>query len=341
MGSEVLPMGRRLAWTAGILLVLAAGAAAVVGADPARLRTRASIRDQPPLRPDEILVEVDGPDGLPVPRGWLRHPDMHVAANGGGGGGSWRTFGNGRQRVEFDRESADPALQGQRWLEFWGALDAAGRPLPFGAILVGPLDPAKRLVTIALPREVPFEGGITRSGSPVPGVTVKARLSFPGAMAWQGWGSDVPSHAEGTSGPDGRFLLGGLSKGPLTVRFSAPPGIALAETTGESGIPLRIDLGAAPWSGVTVTVQGGLPGFEVRVIEGRKGPFSSDIGSMMSDVVVAAGRTGADGKIRIHGLAPDGNYALEIGPDRHRVFRPGREIPRWKPADTTLPAAGR
>jgi len=295
-----MTLGTRAWVTAATLLVLAVAGEFVGAARRRILRRRVPEPPPPTLAPGQLHLKVRGPDGYPVPHGTVT---QLVWSRGAGPGRGTRKV-NGM----VSGSAVLGPLEGEesvRWLEVSAAADTAEEPLPYGAVLVGPVPAGATSFDVALPAERILAGSIRRGGGPLSGVKVRARLahppelaSFPGGESW---------HGQAVTGQDGSFLLGRLGEGAQDIAFECPQGFAIAGRRVEGGAPLDIDLDAGASYTVVVTDRSGNPlGNAVVSVMERPG------GSPGSGRLRARGLADWTGRIRFHGLPGDGRFRLVV-----------------------------
>lgn len=312
-----------------------------------------------PIRRGEIRVRVNGPDGLPVPRGWIRI--AHLESTGGGGG--LGTF-HGVASKSLAPKSPESTL----WIEFLRPCDRDGTPLPFGAVVRERVPWEPREITLILPPESSIEGiTLDREGRPLPSVRVRARPAYPPEVAGLFQESEVEpdpagfnargedrgdGHSEARSGPDGKFRLGRLGKMDylLFADFSGglPPAEPVRASAGATGV--TIQAGANPSPVVTVTDEAGRPvaGAWVTAEEATMDRGSPHPVRPFGEV--ASGQTDSRGQIALRGLDRSRKYTLEVVPDpafrgvgRHGPIPPGvRGAVRneWTPTAETIALPG-
>jgi hypothetical protein len=303
-----------------ILLVLAIGGEFVGAARRRTLRREVPDATPPTLLPGQVEVRVKGPDGLPVPQGAAALITTHRT-----GPRTTAVRGNLGFSSGFLVLAAPDAGGGSRWVEIRNVSDYADQPLPFGAVLVGPLPEGATTLEVVLPPEQVIAGSIREAAVPVMGARVRARRVYAGELeALEGRGGEGWL-ASATTGPDGRFELRQLGPGPHEVDFAAPSGTGIARRRVEAGLPLHVDLAteAAP----TITI-----------VDAKERP----VGNAAIHVIAPEGKetlvqgvSDWNGRFRVFGLDPRRTYRLSValpgGPSAGPVT--DRD---WRPSDVTV-----
>ncbi len=210
-----------------------------------------------------------------------------------------------------------------------------------GPARVGPLSPGTTTVEIRLPRGEVIEGlAVGPSGEAVQGGLVEARPapSREGEVsAWHAHG-----HATARSGPDGRFRLEGLEKGPYLLVGGqsqrgdvGTAGTPAVERVGEyyGSDPVRVE---APSTGARVSFRVGVPvDVEVvdasgRTVDGAEVGFWPSFDRPQYVSVFRAVTRG--GVARVGRLDPNEPGLLRLTPPAERPDLAEREVEGWTPA---------
>lgn len=228
-------------------------------------------------------------------------------------------------------------LRGRVWLEVLGARTEFGEPLPFGPARRGPYEPGALEETITLPPEEVISGTVSGpDGKPQMGIRVEAVLARPHSEteAVMGRWTRAP-HGEDTSGPDGRFRVGGLERADYDVRARPTPDLVPTDDVripaGSTGVEIRVRDAAKPR--ITVRDPLGRP-LHGAVVQVRGPPRFAHPGRA---VLPMAWRTDAGGRARLAGLDPQVRYEMEVRPPKQRAELLEYRSSAWKPEDTVVP----
>jgi len=275
-----------------------------------------------------LRVRVLDSDGRPVHRAWSLFYYRDDDASGGG------------SRLE-DADRGDlkirlPSEPFTGWLEIFRAEDDQRRPLPLGAVFLGPIRPGHDDVEVRLPPERSIDGRVVdETGKGVSGATVSARPAVPDGPKRPD--DRVYLHDGVVNEPDGRYRLGRLADRSYRVivlpplQFARPmPRDAHAGTKA-----LTFDLRASANPVLTVVDPEGRPqsGARVRVTE----PMSSGMEiPKFSENAVAAGKTDGSGRIRLRGLDASARYRLEVSAPNDRRDLVGKVMREWQPNEEKI-----
>lgn len=327
---------RRLWWVAGTAAFVGLYVvAAVIGSGKRAARLR-EVDDggssSRPFAPGEFEVRVFGPDGLPVPRGWIRVAE--VRPNGGGSGGLGTFDGVQRHRSNSREEGST------LWIEFLLPVDRAGSPLPFGAVLLPRIPRDRPLVEIRLPQEKTVEGTVLDpEGKPIEGANVRAFPVLPeevaGLFADEGRGF----HEEALTDAGGGFRIARLGDMEYRIVVALPPDLSQVEpvrvAAGTEGVEIRSGRNTPPL--VTVVDAKGDPIPGVGVLAEEDAPVSGP-GTPRRPVrprgSSAAAKTDARGRAWLPGLDRDRQYRLSATPATTAFGWESRD--GWIPRDETI-----
>jgi hypothetical protein len=262
-------------------------------------------------RPEEFRLRVLGPDGKPVPAAWvlLRRKGSRSS------GHVQEELENGELRKRFPTRGDE-----RRWIEVFGARDGEGKPLPFGAVLRGPLPDDARELELRLPPERAIAGVVrNEAGEGVAGVELGFHPVF------EEPGPSSPAHETVRTDEEGRFRAGGLADVPHVIRARVPSTYSAPRETpamaGATGV--TIVLRTSRRVRVEVLQEDGKPVAGATVVAMPRG----DDVSMRDRRPTAT--TDAEGVAWLTGLDPDRRYALSVEPPagRQDLFRAqAREI---------------
>ncbi len=280
-----------------------------------------------------FVLTVCGPDGKPVPRAYA----YYHTRGPHGSGYSGEEIEDGRCEERFSSR-----VNRQRWIEICNAEDASRKPLPLGAVLVGPLADDLTSLEVTLPAERTVEGIVLGpDGKGVPGVTITLsavhpefgqdrRLSGPdGSLTPRVLSESLGvEHGASRSGPDGTFRIGRLGSCGYVAQVKPPAAFApVAPFKVASGTSdVRITLRAAARVRVTVLDADGRPVGGARVWVAERGGASG----------VFKGNTDVDGVAVVTGIDSQTVHLLDVrGPRGRHDLMPYRQK-EWTPADTTV-----
>lgn len=282
-----------------------------------------------------VLVRVVDPDGKPVPAArvtaYLAHGSHSTYARDG--------------RCSFDVGEAVVVIEASE------PADSAQKPLPFGPARVEGVRPGPDEVVVRLPPELAISGVVRdEQGNPLAGAVVRAAPDDSKTGGYRPWDDDDDTPrgfygwggAPTPTGADGAFRVGRLAPGPHLVR-AKPSGDFIRPD------PVRASAGE---SGVVIVVRAGV-GAVVKVVDPEAKPVR---GARVVATVVQADSedrvsfrrywtpwtrtTDAEGTLRLSGLDPKREYALDVTPPESRGDLRPRSAERWVPRDETVRLEG-
>jgi protocatechuate 3,4-dioxygenase beta subunit len=273
-----------------------------------------------------LVVRVTGADGAPVPRASVR-------VVFGERGSSGATVENGLAIV--DASGRDGGLVGAT-VTAYAPRTLAGQPLPFGPATVGPLLGSEVEVEVRLPAEKSISGVVRDpDGKPVRGAAVVAADATQASnvsWAFRSEGGDLP---RARTDAEGRFRLGGLGDGEVSVFVQPPPDFPAPDGVPARGGQSDLVITLTPGTAVTLTVldEAGapVPGASVstHVADERR---AGDPWRAPRDG--PSGRADASGAVRLRGLDVRKRYHLGVnGPTAEWM---PHTVAEWSPRDVTI-----
>jgi hypothetical protein len=242
----------------------------------------------------------------------------------------WREDGGWPHLYLHDGRAAIPSFASDARVEVYAAVSRGGEPL--GALMAGPFRSADALdgLELRLPAERTIAGRVVEAGGAgVAGVRVEARPERTGKAAADGW---LYPHAVASTGPDGAFRVPGLADAPyrLTLRASGRHlvGQAVPARGGDAAVIVTLAPAARP---------------EIRVVdpEGRAVVGAIVNASRPEDEsprrrgFAFPPRTDGEGRVRLEGLDPAGEYSLHVDPpDGAGLLFAEQE--GWRPRDARV-----
>lgn len=251
---------------------------------------------------DGVVIRVVGPDGAVPARCTMLVPNER---------------GAGTERVDGGRIVLTPSRK-PRPLLVYGALDAAGHPLPWGLVR-GVVAPDAKEVELRLPKGLEIHGRIVdETGAAVPGAWIRAELR---SETWLG------SMSEARADATGAFVLGQLGAEEYVLRGARTKEASALPLANAKGGDRDVRLALPKTTTVSLTVVD----YQDRPVAGASvGVWRSTEGGGAS---LAWEHTDGQGNVRIEGVEAVGPLRLEARGPSDRPDLSELRLRAWTPAD--------
>jgi len=256
-------------------------------------------------QPPPLTISVFGPDNLPLKSGGVA---LWV------GGADWSRF----SFLQNGKTTTDPVPKGARlWIEILNAVGSDGKPV--GGVYHGPVVASGEEIVIHLPAGRSVRGKVVGpDGKPVAGVLIEPLAVPPAEIAGRSIRDFyVPRHR---TDEEGAFVIEGLGNQKYHLRLDVPVGYALVPPVvaepGTDDLVIRLEAGMES---------------EVGIVDAAGKPVA---GATLKLTVTGAARstkTGADGRAKLTGIAPNRAYILVIDAPAGRNDLVSIRLEAWRP----------